>query len=125
MNLTEACRTRGPPTPLTLPTPLPRVQVILPRLDPRVRLGRPKAGVLVMLKASKRASRCRLAVKWEALEQRHVVWKDTRAAELVASAYRQVRKEQGWRLSTLRSWPARQSSRVEPGCVGPRRSRYA
>jgi hypothetical protein len=53
---TDASSTRELATPLTLPTPLPRVPVILPRFDPRVPFGWPNAGVLVMSKASKRAS---------------------------------------------------------------------
>ena len=49
------------------------------------RVGRPKAGVLVMLKASKRASRLRLAINREDLGQCHVVGDVGRPAELVAA----------------------------------------
>src|SRR4051812_9520464 len=52
MTLTAAWRTRGPPTPLTLPAPEPRVPVIWPKvLEVMLLEGRPKAGVLVALKA--------------------------------------------------------------------------
>lgn len=48
----------GTAEPLILSTPLPRVLVILPKLpDVYEAVGRPKAGVLVMLKASNRPSR--------------------------------------------------------------------
>src|ERR1700761_7923607 len=62
VNLTEACRTRPPPTPFTFPVPLPSVDVILPMFpDVNCEVGLANSGVLVILNASKRASRLQVS----------------------------------------------------------------
>ena len=58
MTLTEPCNVRPPPMPFTLPWPLPRVPVMVPKADEvgLLLLGRPNCGVLLNWKASKRIS---------------------------------------------------------------------